>query len=532
MKVPELAAHLRHLLAVGAWEPARLHLLTGAQGVRSREDGALLGRVAREVPRELWPEPGWRRALAWAAYRAGDVPLMRDLLAAGTPGLEAFAAFLACAEGRLAEAITLAEVGLEGPDPAVAARFRAQALTRLGSPDWREAYADALRVARGRDRALARLDYAVALSWREEDVAARPEFAQAAVEFAGDAWGQAFAGSNLGITCLRLGDLRGAERALGQARKVAGKDGAGQHRMAVQQGLGGVYRAYGEYPRARWAFREAARLALTVDDRVTALLGEAHTLTLWGRPDEALTVLYDAAGQAGMLDPDAGSHPVFASVAAVRLLLGDEAGAREALGRTGKLTRDDRRLADVVRAELSRRGGDPEAARAALLSLDMRPVWVGEMARLFPALFALVDVLPLAPPPPVARVNAEGPVTVTLHGEPLPLRPGRPEAALLVLLVAEGGRLSRERVQDALDLPGRDENARRKELSRVVGTLREVLGWPESVVTEGGMIGLSAEVEWRLHLPPPERADLFCEGRADRWVNDWRVDNAPLMETG
>ncbi|GMA15579.1 hypothetical protein GCM10025871_19100 [Deinococcus metallilatus] len=527
--MPEMVRHIQGLLTVEAWEAARLHLLAGARGARSRQDGTLLGNVAREVPRSLWREPGWRRSLAWAAYRAGDVPLMRELLTEGADGVEAFGAFLACAGGRWTEALALAGVGLAGPDPAVAARFRAQALLRSGSEGWREAYTSALHVARGRDRALVRLDYAVALAWAEDDVAARPEFAQAAVELVGDMWGLAFAWSSLGITCLRLGDLVGAERALKQAQKAAGKEATGQHLMTVHLGLGGIYRAHGEFPRARWAFREAGRLAVGTEDRVVALLGEARTLALWGRPDEALTVLYDAAGQAGILDPEAGNHRVFVEIAAVRLLLNDEEGAQAALARAGQVVRDDLRLAGVLRAELRRRQGHPEEAAALLGTLRMRPAWAAEMALLFPPLFALLDVTTRLPPW-VAEVNADGPVTVRMHGEPLPLRAARPEAALLVMLVMHGGSLGRERLQEELDLPGRDENARRKELSRAVVALRAALGWPEAVTTGGSMVVLSDEVQWRLHLPPPERADLFCEGRLDPWVNAWRIDNAPLIK--
>ncbi|WP_084045880.1 hypothetical protein [Deinococcus hopiensis] len=115
-----------------------------------------------------------------------------------------------------------------------------------------------------------------------------------------------------------------------------------------------------------------------------------------------------------------------------------------------------------------------------------------------------------------------------MHGELLPLRPQRPEAALLVLLLLKGRVLRRERVQDALDLPGSNENTRRKALSRVVGDLREVLGWPGSVLTGDGLLRLSTELKWVLHTPGPEQAERFCEGRVDPWVEDWRLQHAPL----
>lgn len=223
MRTPDLAAHIRALLEAGAWEPARLHLQAGAQAVGSRSDGVLLGQVARAVPAALWTELAWARALAWAAYRAADLPLLQAVLAGQPEGLEAFRAFLACAEGRPAEALTWADAGLAGPDRPVAARYRAQALLRAGDPRWREAYRAALHMASGRDRALAQLDFAVALTSAGDDLAARPEFA-AAAGLGGDLWGAAFAWSSLGIVCMRLGDLLGAEQTLTRALSAARRD--------------------------------------------------------------------------------------------------------------------------------------------------------------------------------------------------------------------------------------------------------------------------------------------------------------------
>lgn len=531
MRTPELVTHLRGLLASEAWEPARLHLQAGAQAAGSRADGVLLGRVAREVPPRLWSEPGWARALAWAAYRAADIPLLQGVLAGQPGGLEAFRAFLACTEGRPAEALSWAQAGLEGPDRAIAARYHAQALLRGGGSGWREAYAAALQAARGRDRALVQLDYAVALTSAGDDRAARPEFAAAAAELGRDLWGAAFAWSSLGIVCLRLGDLAGAERALARALAAARRETTGQHLVSIQLALGGVYRGHGEFPRARWAFQEAARLAVRAEDRVVALTGEARTLALWGRLDEALAVMYDAAGQAGVLGPGSPAHRLFVEVAALRALLNDPAGAREALARAGEVRGDDLRLAGVVRAELRRREGCPGEARATLGALPLGDPWAEEQARLFPALLRLVGVTPPALPEWEAVVSTDGPVSVTMHGQPLPLRAARPEAALLALLVAQGGRLGRERLQDALDLPGRDENARRKELSRAVVALRGVLGWPGAVLANGNTVSLSGELRWTLRSPPPERADLFCEGRLDPWVLEWRVEHLPLTES-
>ncbi|WP_264777964.1 tetratricopeptide repeat protein [Deinococcus aetherius] len=522
----ELVAHVRALLAAGEWEAARLHVLSAARSVRSRSDGVLLRGIVEDVPRELWAGPEWARALGWVAYRSGDPELMAEVAARAPGAAPAFEAFLAGTRGRWDDALRLAEAGLGGPDAPVAARFRAQALRSLGG-DWRPAFREALERAGGRDRGLVRLDFAVTLSWGGEDEAARAEFARAVSEVGGDPWAQASAGANLGITCLRLGDLRAAERALREALGWARREEGRRHLSLVWRGLGGVWRAHGEFPRARHAFREAERHAQSVPDRVLAMRGEARTLSLWGHSDEALAVLFEAARHADVLDE--GRHPLFAEIAAERLRLGDREGARETLTRADEGRRDDARLAGVVRAELLRLEGREEEARESMRGVPGRDVWTLEVARLFPAAFALVGEEAIPPVPWTVRVSADGPVTAWMHGEALPLRPGRPAASLLALLLVRGGSVSRELALEALDLPGTGPDARRKELSRTLGELRDALGWPGAVTTDGQVIRLAPEPRWLpLELPPPERADVFCEGRLDEWVLDWRNEHGAL----
>jgi len=125
-----------------------------------------------------------------------------------------------------------------------------------------------------------------------------------------------------------------------------------------------------------------------------------------------------------------------------------------------------------------------------------------------------------------ARLDADGPLRLSMSGEPVALRPARASASLLAFLVHHRGKVTAERALEALELPGKDVRARKKALSKVVGELREVLGWPDAVRTVDGLLCLSDDVTWAdLHLPPPERADLFCEGLVDPWIEEWKVEH-------
>ncbi|MVN85550.1 hypothetical protein GO986_02085 [Deinococcus sp. HMF7620] len=150
------------------------------------------------------------------------------------------------------------------------------------------------------------------------------------------------------------------------------------------------------------------------------------------------------------------------------------------------------------------------------------------LGRLFPEVYALRGVV-VETPPWTIRCSLAGPVRVWMYDIELSLRPTRPAAGLLALLLTCGGRVSRERALDALDLPGRTPDARRKALSTAAAELREVLGWPDSVQVSGGVLALSEEPVWLDPIyPEPGREDLFCEGRYDPWIVDWRAEQGVL----
>ncbi|PTA67252.1 hypothetical protein C8263_13135 [Deinococcus arcticus] len=190
---------------------------------------------------------------------------------------------------------------------------------------------------------------------------------------------------------------------------------------------------------------------------------------------------------------------------------------------------NDRLRWHLVRAELDRRAGKMEAAQQAMNPFDPSLLrHMRTLGRLFPEVYALRGVT-IETPPWTVRCSLAGPVRLWMYDIELQLRSTRPAAGLLALLVTHGGRVSRERALDALDLPGRTPDARRKALSAAVAELREVLGWPDSVVVRGGVLALSEEPTWlEPEYPGPGREDLFCEGRYDPWVVDWRSERAVL----
>lgn len=286
----------------------------------------------------------------------------------------------------------------------------------------------------------------------------------------------------------------------------------------------------GQYARALHAFEESVRYAQFPDIRVIALCSQARTLALMNRRDEALDKAYEAAAHMRVLE--AGSHPVLLNVALVRLLIQDLVGAREALGRANPVQVDDIFFSQFLWADLLRREGDLQAAQEMIDRADAAQFqrW-RHTGLLFPEVYAMRGVV--IPPYPEwqVRVSLNGPVRAWMGQEELSLRSTRPVAGLLALLVYSGGQVSRERALDALDLPGKTADARRKALSAAVAELREVLGWPGSVVVVGGLLRLSDEPKWlEPELPPPGREDFFCEGRFDPWVTDWRSEKQLLRE--
>lgn len=227
-------------------------------------------------------------------------------------------------------ALTLAALnrsGSPGDTERIAVRYRALALAQLRHADGDAAFGAALRCAQsGRDRGLLYLEWGHQLVGSGQEAQARDAWAQAATLLKADPWALTQALSNLGITCLRLGDLPAAERALARAVKVAQTPEARAQLSIAWRGLGSLYLWSGQVGRAQEAYRLAEEKADDIFLTVMARRGLARVLRQRGHLDEALEVLRSALLHAGV--QDGAPHALFVDLAAVQALLGDVGAAR------------------------------------------------------------------------------------------------------------------------------------------------------------------------------------------------------------
>jgi tetratricopeptide (TPR) repeat protein len=515
---------LETLLTNREWSATRPYFLIAARDVQKRADGRRLRTLLEQVPAEVVDSSAWLETQVWVAYRAGDRALLQSVLCAH-PGLFlGFEAYLGAwhepwpqvlehAEGALARCTS----DLEG---VVAARFRAVALAQLRVPDWEAAFQQALaRPQSDRDRGLLYLEFGHQLVSAGLEAKARDAWAQAATHLKSDVWALTQAYSNLGIGCLRLDDLRAAERALERAVQLAQHPDARGQLSIAWRGLGSLYLWSGQLARAEHAYRLAEQKADDVPLTVMARRGLGRVLRAQSHLDEALEVLRSALHHAGVRDGD--RHAAFTDLAGIQILIGDHSGARHSLARmeTGDVAEGWR--AQIVQADLARRENQPDWA-SHLSGVPAGHHIVREEARVYPATLA---ALGLAETPPVWRidVNLDGPVRVQTPTGVLPLKAG--EASLLAYLLTNRGNVAVERVLEALELGGGDVRTRKRQLNRTVQHLREALGWPEAVRHTRDLVTLSDVPEWHLRVPTdPARLDHFCEGILDPWVTDYRSD--------
>lgn len=532
MGADEVVTHLHILLAQGESHAASLHVLHAARHIRSRSQAANISTVVRNV-RSEWRTTGqWPLALAWVAYRAWDEQLLKTVLDDADPSdLPVFRAVMAWFRDDFRDMDVQAQRGLKVSDPlerVVAHRMLALAACSLGRQDWEEVTLTAVGVATGRDRGLALTDYAEALYCRGREAEARSARLQSTHEFQGDVVMLVTQLTLLTVLCLRLHEWGEAEQHIRRAQSIEHRLDVTYHRTGLLVQLGLIALNHGEFARALQFQTRAKELATTTLNQVIVSRHAIATLLLMGRRDDALALSYEAAAALDVLN--AGSHTILLWVAMTRMMIGDNAGAWQMVDRVQPVTGDDDFHLRLVRAELRRREGCVEAARDEIASVPDEALRGWEFLMwLFPDLCAVrgIEIRPI--PQWRIKISLDGPIRVWTHGEPLDLRPTRPAAGLLALLSVSGGQISRERALDALDLPGRTPQARRKSLSAAVADLREALGWPGAVLVSGGVISLGEEPLWDApKLPIPARADHLCEGRYDPWVLDWRLERSSL----
>lgn len=519
---------LRALLEAGEAQAA----LTTAQSLLRQVGSRAEGKALFTALSELTPEglgTTWQEVYAWAAFRAGEMEALDTALGAlGEAAPLALRAAGAGTRGEWAEARRLCEVAqMTGPmsdlERFTLARFQAKALAAQEAPGWLEAFetAEALP-APARDLGLLLLEKGHALSRLNRDADARVSFGRAAAHFPGDLDFLPLCSANLGIVCLRQGDLAAAQVALRRALALAQRSGEGRYLSTAWRGLGGVFVRLRQWPRAEHAYRQAERLAQDISQTVQARRSRARLLRFQGELDASGTLLHSALLHLSW--PPGRAHPVHTDLAEGYLLQGQAGAAREALRLGACEQPQDRWRAELLEAELARQGGGVPT----LPSLEPGEPWWAEQVWLFPELLAGFG---MSPPPAFSweiTLRADGPLRLEELGAPASALTNHPALRVLAFLLASGGSAATERLLDALSIQGQGPRQQRQTLSRLTGKLREWLGWEGAVLVQGGTLTLGEGPSWRLIYPPPHQADLFCEGCYDPWVTEWRSEQGLL----
>ncbi|RIH89775.1 Tetratricopeptide repeat protein [Calidithermus terrae] len=396
-------------------------------------------------------------------------------------------------------------------------RTRGEVLFRLGRAEWHEAFVKARGDLKGAALGRSLVDEGGLLYLSGQRSAARVVWAEALAYLRDDPYYLAWARHSLG-TALIKDRPEEAEQHLLEAVRLSRKAVAREFRARALCGLGAVRRSFGEWERALESYHEAAQVACDRDDRQQALWGYGHTLRLLGRTEEALAQLTLALE----CDPSPASSWLNADIAAARLMLGDVAGAQNALAGPLVLGERGRVVRAVVQAALHHRSGAWEAAQGLLEGLEPANLWVREELHCFPELKpCLGQPAPEVPQKLCVEVNPFGSLEVKVNGRPVPISPtGRP-GELLVLLLENGGSAGVEHLLD--QLYGQDRPQDRKALWETAERLRRALGWKGSMQVHGGVYRLDPAAEWVYRdRPPTPNAAEFMVGHYANWIQERR----------
>jgi tetratricopeptide (TPR) repeat protein len=501
-----------------------LRTYTHALGmVRSRAD-AVAVHVAMRAQTLPTPEP-WRALEARVAWRAGDMGAMKNALGTMRNPPAALTAWLCLEQGQSEQAQRCAEraVGdrLDATDAAAAWRAGVRASYALGA-DWRSGATKARAHLTGRDLGLLLLDLAVMTTLNGDQPEARSLYAQSLPLLAEDTLMLATARHNLGLACLRAGDVRDAERHLEAAAHLTKREDARPFAARAWCGVAAVRRQALEYQRAEAAYRTATTMHGDLEDHRQAWRGLGNIYRFTGRMGDALEVFEHALSHA----PNPKCSEVWVDIACARASIGAFDSAQAALEYAALNDEGVVDRAEIVRAALEHARGDSLAAKARLGALRRDQLWFQEEARCLPKLFALLEDngVPAVPRRLAVQLCADGPLRVSIAGREVYYPSTARSGELLVLLALGVGSI--EVLGEHLFPSERaDDKTRRAQAQAVSGLVRDArrrLGWSGSVRALRGAYRLDPDADWALVQPTPAHREQFLEGVQQNWVQDQR----------
>ncbi len=401
------------------------------------------------------------------------------------------------------------------------------ALFRLEEP-WQKAFQHAIQNLTGVELGYVLINQGSCLDLSNKGIEARAAWLKALTFFKSDHKMQIMTRSNLGVSALRDLDSE-AERHFLEAQRLCKNSKNIDVRASVLNGLAASRRMLGEWSRAEAAYYEATRISQDSYARNTAYFGLARTLRLAGRSNEALETLEFA-----LQDQTLNQDQIQISRAMTFLALGQNTAAQDALSKVGTLVSvSDQWLFKIVQAELLRREGNLESAVELLEGLPVETLHAREEARCFPELMQLLYAADKPFPKPLeytqgltVRVVAQGLLRVYINDRPVNLSPTSRAGELLVYLLEQNGAASIDMIVDAMftHLGIDDRKKARGAIWNLVKTLRQALGWQNSVMALRGAYQLDPNVTWQYDMRDA-RAKRKFQGEFLKGVySDWALE--------
>jgi tetratricopeptide (TPR) repeat protein len=401
------------------------------------------------------------------------------------------------------------------------------ALFHLGEP-WQQAFQQAIQNLTGVELGYVLFNQGSCLDVSNKGIDARVTWLKALTFFKSDHRMQIVTRSNLGFSALR--DLEPeAERHFLEAQRLCKNSKHLAMRAYVLNGLAASRRMLGEWSRAETAYLEAIQISKDSHALTTAYLGITRTLRLSGRPNEALETLEFA-----LQDPTLNQDQIQISRATTFLALGQNTAARDALTKVGTLVSvSDQWLFKIAQAELLRRDGNLENAVELLEGLPVETLHAREEARCFPELMQLLYAANKPFPKPLeytqgitVRVVAQGLLSVRINDRPVNLAPTSRAGELLVYLLEQNGAASIDMIIDAMfvHLGVDDRKKARGGIWNLVKTLRQALGWQNSVMALRGAYQLDPNATWQYDMTQARAKRNFQGDFLKGVYSDWALE--------
>ena len=409
-------------------------------------------------------------------------------------------------------------------------RYKAEALFKLGLPDWQTTFEKASTKLTGRALGLCLLDWGNALEENLQHSPARERWAQALPIFDNDAYYRAVLVFNMGLSCTRNDRLEEAEKHFANLLTISRHPNARAFLARAWTGFGLAWRANREFTRAEHAYRQAIRYAIEPRDQVQAWRGLGHTLRLMGQPSLALIELQRA------LDVQRNNKlPMWVKVDLVMAYIanGNLITAFNTLHELEFVTGEDAGRRQIAKAVIAHSNNDANSALEHLKDIQWHSLWAQEELNAFPKLRALLEAMGITLPPPPktleqtqVEVNAEGVLRVVVNGRTIRLLPtGRAAQVLVLLLEYQKSRSVHALTEDLFPNTSRHlERARHKLISKAVRELRDALGWQGSILENGGVYSLNPTASWHYDITKARAANTkinqFMVGVNADWADE------------